>query len=275
MARWIRKIVLFIAVVIASLAEAKDYTPTTVPNPKTDGQEFYVANPDGILTSDDVSFLNSCAQRLEAQTQVEMCVVALESIGNADCFMFCYELFQRWGIGKKGKNTGVLICFVLNSHDIRIMTGTGLEGVLPDAKCSRIINEIMTPAFREGKYGEGLCVGALKIYEICTGGNAPEELLNMKSVTNREQYEQEDLEADESWAGFIVLLVLLAFVVLVIWRSWGSSGGGKNTGGGYRGYGGYGSYGGNGGGYSGGFGGFGGGGFGGGSTFGGGAGGKW
>ena len=114
MTRWIRKIVLFIAVVIASLAEAKDYTPTTVPNPKTDGQEFYVANPDGILTSDDVSFLNSCAQRLEAQTQVEMCVVALESIGNADCFMFCYELFQRWGIGRRTSGCEVLTDYQRN-----------------------------------------------------------------------------------------------------------------------------------------------------------------
>ena len=268
----LRRIAVYIVLLWSVLVQATAYTPRTVPNPRTQFPVSNVANPDGIINGDDVSYLDRCAQLLNNQTQVELCVVALQSIGNAEAFQFSYELFQRWGIGKQNKNTGVLILFVLDSHDIRIMTGTGIEGVLTDAQCSRIISEEMTPLFRSGDYGGGLCRGATRIYEICTQGSAPEELRNMKSVTNRGGFDKEESQDDESWAGFIIILVFLIVGVWFIWGSFGSRGGGHSGGqtGGYSGGGYYG------GGYSGGFGGgFGGGGFGGGSTSGGGAGGKW
>ena len=270
----LRRIAFSLILLFPLALQAIVYTPTTLPNPKQRGQEYYVANPDHILNADDEAYLNHCAAMLEQKTQVEMCVAALQSIGNADCFYFSYELFQRWGIGRKGKNTGVLIVFVLDSHDIRIMTGVGMEGVLTDAKCSEIIRKDMTPSFREGLYGEGLCLGALRIYEVCTNGTAPEELLNMQSVTNRGKYDQPAEDEDKSWLGFVVLFVVLTIILIVIWKSrgssgsggsFGSSGSGRYYGGGYGGS----SYGGFGGG------GFGGGSFGGGSTMGGGAGGKW
>lgn len=246
------------------------YSPADVPNPKAQGQRNYVANPDAIIADSDVVFLNTCAARLEHDTRVEMCVVALESIGEIDCFDFCYELFQRWGLGKEGQNTGVLVCFVLDSHDIRIMTGVGLEGVLPDARCSQIIHDTMVPAFRRGDYGGGLCLGALRIYEVCTDGEAPEELRTMKSVTNRGQYADEDEMDEEEW---ILAIAILIFIAIVIWASLKGAKGGHNSG---RG-GGFGGgtifMGGGSGGFSGG--GFSGGSWGGGSTMGGGAGGKW
>ena len=261
----LRKYALLLVVLCSTTFISAAYTPRTVPNPKVQGQAQYVANPDNILNADDVQFLNHCAQTLYDKTQAELCIVVLESINNADAFHFAYELFQIWGIGVKGKNTGVLVLFVLDSHDIRIMTGTGIEGVLTDARCAQIIRDDMTPAFRENDYGGGLCRGVLRIYETCTDGVAPEELLNMKSVTNRGGFASESND-ENSWAGFIILLIFLVVIIYAIWKSAGSSSGGT----GYRGGGYSGGYG---GGYSGG--GFGGGSWGGGSTSGGGAGGKW
>ena len=259
---------MFLWVVMTSLLTyAAEYTPGTVPNPKKDAQDNYVVNPDNILSDDDVQFLNACSSDLEKQTQVEMCVAALGAIGEADCFDFAYELYQRWGIGKKGKNTGVLILFVLDSHDIRIMTGTGIEGVLTDAKCSKIIHDDMIPSFKEGNYGEGLCYGALAIYEECTGGEAPEELLNMTSVTNRGRYaDSGDEETD--WVTIVIVALIILFIIYVLSR--GSKSGGKGSGysgGGFTGY--------SGGSFSSGGGFSSGGSWGGGSTSGGGAGGKW
>lgn len=247
------------------------YVPSSVPNPKVHDRYSYVANPDKIIADSDVVFLNRCAADLERRTRVEMCVVALQSIGEAECFDFCYELFQRWGLGKEGQNTGVLVCCVLDSHDIRIMTGVGLEGVLPDARCSQIIHETMIPAFQAGDYGGGLCLGALRIYEICTDDEAPEELRNMQSVTNRGQYAQNEEMSREDW---IMLIAILIFIAILTWTSvkGRKNGGNSSRGSGFGG----GTI------YMGGFGGgshrsgsFGGGSWGGGSTFGGGAGSKW
>ena len=204
---------------VATLAQAAVYTPETVPDPKQNGQGCYVANPDTILADSTVQWLDVCALKLERQTDVEMAVVALRSIGDADAFNFAYELFQRWGIGHAGKNTGVLILFVLDSHDLRIMTGTGIEGVLTDARCSQIMHDEMFPAFKLGDYDLGLCRGALAIYETCTDGEAPEELLAIRSVTNRGQYA--DGSGDEWTTGEkITLGVMCLGVVLIIIACW-------------------------------------------------------
>jgi len=214
-----RRFFLYCLLVCSLAIQAAYYTPATVPNPKKQSQENYVSNPDNILSVDDVDFLNRCAASLEQQTQAEMCVVAIGNIDSMDCFDFAYELYQRWGLGKRGKNTGVLILFVLDSHDIRIMTGTGIEGILTDARCSQIIRDDMIPAFREGNYGEGLCLGALRIYEICTDGTAPEELLNMTSVTNRGKYAPEGGGESDGWLTFLftigVIGVYAGFFALI------------------------------------------------------------
>ncbi|MBO7457872.1 MAG: TPM domain-containing protein [Paludibacteraceae bacterium] len=219
----IRKIVLSLAALFSTLTMAAVYTPKSVPSPKNQGQAFYVADPDTLLNDSDVVFLNRCARMLEDATDVELCVVALRSIGDADAFDFSFELFQTWGIGARGKNTGVLVLFVLDSHDIRIMTGTGIEGILTDARCSQIIRDDMTPAFRAGHYGEGLCLGALRIYEICTDGTAPEELLNMTSVTNRGKYAPEGGGKSDVWLALLcsigVIGVYAGFFTL-IWYAW-------------------------------------------------------
>ena len=264
----LRRFGIYMVLLWVAVVQAAVYTPSSVPDPKVQGQGFYVSNPDAILADSDVVWLNTCAQKLDAATHVELCVVALQSIGESEAFDFAYELFQRWGIGRKNQNAGVLMLFVEQSHDIRIMTGVGIEGVLPDARCSQIIHDDMIPAFRAGDYGGGLCLGALRIYEICTDGNVPEELLAIRSVTNRGKYGSSD--DDESWVGFVVLLVIFLVILFVLWTPSGTSGrggsGGSSGGSGpiiFFG-------GGGGGGFSGG-----GGSWGGGSTFGGGAGGKW
>ena len=205
---------LALAAVYAFIAQAAVYTPATVPDPKVNGQEYYVSNPDSILEDSTVNWLNACALRLDNETHVEMAIVALESIDDADAFDFAYELFQRWGIGRAGQNTGVLVLFVLDSRDLRIMTGTGIEGVLTDAVCSRIMHEEMFPAFRAGDYGGGLCLGALAIYEVCTEGEAPEELLTIQSVTNRGKYASDD---EIEWTtGELIVLGFMGFGVLLI-----------------------------------------------------------
>ena len=70
------------------------YTPGTVPDPKRFGQDYYVSNPDSILPDSVVNWMNLCAKRLNDSTKVELAVVAIRSIGEADAFDFSYELFQ-------------------------------------------------------------------------------------------------------------------------------------------------------------------------------------
>ena len=212
---------LIISLLLAFVAQAAEYTPTTLPNPKAQDHNNYVANPDLIIASEEVLFLNRLARQLEDSTQVELCVVAVNSIGEMDAFDFCYELFQRWGIGKEGKNTGVLLFLAVESRDIRIMTGGGIEGILTDALCNEIIQQTMMTPLRNADYSDAMALGALRIYELCTNGEAPHELRQMTSATNRYHYAT-DTETEHSileWIiaiGVCVVILVVFFVINLI-----------------------------------------------------------
>ena len=208
-----KKLFLFLALAAMSLAQAATYTPASVPNPKKQGQDNYVANPDGIISEEYENALNGLSQSLYEKTLVELATVALESIGDMDAFDFSYELFQRWGIGGKDRNTGVLILFVLDSHDLQIRTGTGIEGVLTDAQCAQIFRNQMVPWFKEGGYENGLMAGAFAIYETCTDEGVPEELQSVRSVTYRAHYDEAESDEDEEEPWWFSLLIAISVIL--------------------------------------------------------------
>ena len=92
--------------------------------------------------------------------------VVVSSIGYAQPRQFATELFNHWGIGKKGKDNGLLVLFVLDQRDITFETGYGMEGILPDAICKRIQMQAMLPAFKEGDYDAGMLAGIKRIVSI-------------------------------------------------------------------------------------------------------------
>ena len=94
--RRMKKGIIWIVMIMASTCLwAETYTPADVPNPKTEGQQYYVSNPDDILADSSVIWLNTCASMRESAANVELRVVVLASIDDADPFDSAYELFQR------------------------------------------------------------------------------------------------------------------------------------------------------------------------------------
>ena len=207
---------LFAFSLLAVLVQAMVYTPTSLPNPKVQDRGNYVCNPDEIVASSDVVLLNRLARQLEDSTQVELCVVAVNSIGEMEAFDFCYEVFQRWGIGKEGKNTGVLLFLAVESRDVRIMTGGGIEGVMTDAVCHSIIHETLMQPLRNADYSDAMALGALRIYEVCTDGAAPEELRQMTSATNRYHYADESEENVWMELFYFVGLPCIIFALIIV-----------------------------------------------------------
>ncbi len=196
-------------------------------------------------------------------TSTQIAIVTVTSIEGYDVSDYAFKLGEKWGIGEKGKNNGVLVLVTKNEHDIFIATGYGAEGSLTDALCRRIEEQIIIPEFKEGKFYEGLNEGVYAITKAMKG----EFKADKKKVNGK------------PGKGFSAILIIIIVIIIVIFgnRRGGGGLGGLGTGfflgnafGGFSSGGsswGGGSFGGGGGG---GFGGFGGGSFG-----GGGAGGKW
>lgn len=126
-----------------SITCAEAWTPKTVPSPKEAGQDYYVANPDGVLQQETVNRLNKGLTQLNHSTYVELAVVAIDAMGDDyyySAHSFALDLFNYWGIGDKDKNTGVLVFLARKSRDIQIITGDGIAGILTDGICGEILD---------------------------------------------------------------------------------------------------------------------------------------
>ena len=119
-----------------------------------------------VISSDYRDKLTSLIQELEAKTSVEIAVVTIESISPYDENGYARLLFDNWKPGEKGKDNGVLVLLAVKERRWRIETGYGMEGILPDGLCGEIGRNYMVPYFKDGKYGEGLYYGVLRIYQI-------------------------------------------------------------------------------------------------------------
>ena len=206
-----RRLFLFFAVLCCLTMQAVVYTPETVPNPRANDTIAFVANPDNILSPEEVANIQTVAEALYCLAGVEMVTVALDDIGEAFAFDFSVDLFNLWGIGDKETNTGVLIFFTMQQHDIRITTGKGLEGILTDAACSNIVYDNIIPLLREGRFGDGLLAGNKAVYNRLNNQKALEELL----LGYRPKQPDE-----QPWKGLgIASFVIAILALLVYWAA--------------------------------------------------------
>ncbi|GGI25098.1 TPM domain-containing protein [Pedobacter mendelii] len=148
-------IALFIFLSSSAIAQ-KAYKINEIPDPKNNGGGW-VSNPDGILTDIDVSNINSSISNLETKTNVQVAVVIVNDFEqDKEDFDFAYELFNTWGIGQKTSNNGLLLFIAKDRRKFRFITGTGVEGVLPDVKLKHIAEQNLAPAFRANDFGTGI-----------------------------------------------------------------------------------------------------------------------
>jgi uncharacterized protein len=230
----------------------------------------YVNDFAHVLSSSTVSDLNDTCQQLDEKAHAQVAVVTVNSTDGKDIFDYSVQLYQAWGIGKKGTDRGVLILFAIKDRKYYTTVGYGLEPILPDGKVGGFGREAV-PLLKQGNYDAAVRLITLRVAEVIAQ-DAGVQLTGVRPPAD-------DTSPPSARDLGIVLLAVLILGVPFAFFSWrqlrsGLPGYPHGRGGGWGGFGG-GGWGGGGWG-SGGFGGGGGfGGFGGGSTGGGGAGGSW
>jgi uncharacterized protein len=165
----------FIILVFVSGSLVAQSTVESIPNQKLINGS-YVSNPNGILDNGTVSQLDTLLTSLEKKTTAQVAVVVVESIGEADIFEFAQELFDNWGIGRAGKDNGLLVLFVNDKRTVRFHTGYALEGALPDVVCKRIQRDFMVPEFKNENYSAGMLAGLIQVEKVLTDPKYAEEL---------------------------------------------------------------------------------------------------
>lgn len=153
----------------------------------------------------DAGSLQTLEQQLVAfndSTSTQIAIVIMASTGGYEIKDYAAQLGEKWGIGQKGKNNGVILLIAKDDHKMAIQVGYGLEPVLTDALSKRIIEQVLKPAFREDRYFEGLQSASQVIMSVCAGEFTADQYI-------KKTREQKPKDAS-------MLLLLLVFVI-VFW----------------------------------------------------------
>lgn len=110
--------------------------------------------------------INAISQTLLNKTGIPIVVVTLPDIGGADYNDYANRLYSAWGIGKKGEDKGVLIFVTVKERKMRIETGYGVEGILPDGLVGEIRDQYMIPYLKRNQFGEGLLAGTGAVAQV-------------------------------------------------------------------------------------------------------------
>jgi uncharacterized protein len=124
---------------------------TTIPDPKALG-ETYVSDPDGVLAPGTAPALNARLDSLDRSGRAHIDGVLVRSLGEAVPKTAATALFNKWKIGRKDTNNGLLMLLVLDQRRVEFETGYGLEADLPDIICYRIQQRYMVEPARAGDY---------------------------------------------------------------------------------------------------------------------------
>jgi uncharacterized protein len=229
----------------------------------------YVNDFAGVLSPGTLVSLNALCAQVDRQAHAQLAVVTVKNLDGEPIENFATALEDKWKVGKKGTDRGLLLILATDDRKYRIEVGYGLEGILPDGRVGDIGRQ-MVPYLRQNDYDGAVTMAVRQI----AGVIAADAGVTLNTGL-RPGYAPAQQPKPLSLGEVLVLGVILLLVILFLARVGGSGllgfligmflgGGGRGGGGGYDGGGGFG------GGGDGGFGGFGGG-----SSGGGGASGSW
>lgn len=191
-------------------AIARDYRPEEIANPNVANRYEYVADPEGRLSAQTRSRVNSRLQALRDSTTAEVAVAVVPSIGDYTVEDFSEKLFTRWGLGKKDKDNGVLLLISPDSRQVRIQTGYGAEGVLPDITCGKIIRETVIPNMRDDCLDCAVDEASAMIARIMTDPEYADELRS--GIGDNHSGIEGAPISRETFAGFLWIVAALLWI---------------------------------------------------------------
>jgi len=126
-----------------------------------------------LLKPETALSLENTLQSFSDTTGNQIVVVTVATLGDESVETYSEKLFSEWGIGQEKEDNGLLLLVARDEREMRIEVGYGLEPIITDLESSRIIREVLTPSFKEGKYDEGVTLALDRIFGDITTGEVP------------------------------------------------------------------------------------------------------
>jgi len=125
----------------------------------------YVEDYANVINPSDERSLNGILQELEQKTGAQYIILTMVTTGGLPIEQFSIELAEKWKLGQKGKDNGMLFVLAKNDRRWRFEVGYGLEGFVTDQYCGRIGREVLVPYLKQENYSQGIYQANLQIVQ--------------------------------------------------------------------------------------------------------------
>lgn len=149
--------------------------------------------------------------KLHESGKAQIGIIIVPTTGQEDIFGFAMRAAEQWKLGSAKQDNGLLMAIAVNDHRIQILSGYGLEGVLPDIVLSRIIRNQITPYFKQNQYAQGIQAGLNEIENVL---NMDPEVAAKAAQELKERQEQALHEQQAKQKTFsAALFILIAGII--------------------------------------------------------------
>lgn len=165
-----------------------------------------VVDQANILDPTTEQAIAATSQSLETATTNQLVVVTLASLQSQTIEDFGYQLGRHWGIGRAGKNNGILLIVAPKERSVRIEVGYGLEGTITDALSKGIIEQEILPRFRDNDYNGGVRAGVTTLAAILMG--------DAKTASRLTEVGSRKVAPQQGNWNWMFILFIIAFFIL-------------------------------------------------------------
>ncbi|PCE65764.1 TPM domain-containing protein [Sediminicola luteus] len=140
-----------------------------IPKVPTKNKQTAVYDYVGLLSSGDKALLSTKLLGYADTTSTQIVIIAIPSTQGEDINQLAAQWGHKWGIGQADKDNGIVVMVAKNDRKMAISTGYGTEHLLTDLISKRIIDQVITPRFKQGQFYEGLNAGTTTIMQVMSG----------------------------------------------------------------------------------------------------------
>ena len=156
-----------------------------------------------MISSRAESRLEELLKGLEETDSTQAVILTILSLEGEVLEEFSIKVAQAWGIGQKGKDNGVLLLVSKNDRSVRLEVGYGLEGRLTDLLAGRIIDNVILPEFKAGRFDEGFIAGTEAVVAAVRGEY---------TVPAAQEVRKTGTPGAVSWIPFIIIYMLVSLL---------------------------------------------------------------
>lgn len=153
-----------------------------------------------LFTKSEVQELNTFLYSVDQNSDLQIAVLTIPSLEDETIEDFSIRVAERWELGKKEKDSGVILVIAAQERKLRIEVGYGLEELITDAQSNKIIRSVIIPYFEKQEYGKGALMGVKNIAGL---------VLKDESLINKTVQEQEQKDSDSIPLPIIIFLIIV------------------------------------------------------------------